>query len=174
MYHANSKCVKYGANHHTLICKKIDHRLIQETFLESHNIFKMLNFTVYRFNRFHNKEGGIMILVKDNLVNHYFQEANTMEITGIQLTMHHSQKNNIFSAYLQPNRDIIRADVETLLPDQTVTLAGGHSNVKKRSMRCSLLNRKGDHHRRRFTDSTIPDTHSRLTHIPECPGPVQH
>lgn len=146
---------------------RTDILLLGETHLKPSHKLKMENYTVYRNDRTPQKGGGTAILIKNHIQHTELLQNNfaNMETTGIQIHTNHGPIN-IITAYLSPNKNLEKTEIETIFDSNTPTLLMGDLNAKHPLWNSTCTNTKGTQLHKITQDLDLitigPDEH---THI---------
>ena len=123
---------------------KPDVLLVGETHLAPGKRFRLPNYVVYRNDRPGRAGGGTAIAVRANISHHRVDlpQRQHLECTAVEL---HGALGGVLvvSAYLPPNRELLRADMDAVFESHRRVIMAGDLNCKHSDWGSRMLNLNG-------------------------------
>ena len=122
----------------------IDVAMVNETHLKPQDHIKINRYQVYRLDRLNMAKGGLLLLIKKNLISTSVKipELQTMEALACTIFLHNT-KLTLVAVYKQPNKLLYENDFNLLVNLDNKILLAGDINCKHESWNSRVSNTNG-------------------------------
>lgn len=122
----------------------VDVMALQETKLRQDQELRFPGYVVYRQDR-DARGGGVALLVKNTIDHHPITtpELENIEATALVVTTERKGELTVVSCYLPPQKPLLEADLNAILPQGQQTIAIGDFNAKSPEWNSRITNTRG-------------------------------